>query len=256
MAVGNRLAKQEKPAGGDRVAYMANGVEVKISMNDVKNYLVSGDKDRVTVKEVVMFMNLCRFAGLNPWLKEAYIIKYGNEPATLVTGKEAFLKRAEANPEFDGMESGVIVQAENAIEYRTGTLVLKGEELVGGWAEVWRRGRSHSCRIEVSFEEYAGRKKDGTLNSQWSKKPATMIRKVAQVQALRETFPAMLGALYTAEEAGDAGESLMLDQMLPETQEAPQEAPEPAPQIEEREPAPQPVPQAQADVMGALFGSQ
>lgn len=261
MAVGNRLAKQEpKQNGGDRVAYMANGVEVKISMNDVKNYLVSGDKDRVTVKEVVMFMNLCRFAGLNPWLKEAYIIKYGNEPATLVTGKEAFLKRAEANPEYDGMESGVIVQAENAIEYRTGTLVLKGEELVGGWAEVWRRGRSHSCRIEVSFDEYAGRKKDGSLNSQWSKKPATMIRKVAQVQALRETFPAMLGAMYAAEEAGDNLESAMLDQMLTDPAEGPrepqEEEQETVPQVEAKEAAPAPQTAPQSDVAAALFGNQ
>lgn len=259
MAVGNRLAKQEqKQNGGDRVAFMANGVEVKISMNDVKNYLVSGDKDRVTVKEVVMFMNLCRFAGLNPWLKEAYIIKYGNEPATLVTGKEAFLRRAEANPEYDGMESGVIVQVENAIEYRTGTLVLKGEELIGGWAEVWRRGRSHSCRIEVSFEEYAGRKKDGTLNSQWIKKPATMIRKVAQVQALRETFPSMLGAMYIAEDAGDNLESVMLDQMLPDKapQDFQKEEPAAEPQIEAKEAAPAPQAAPQDDVAAALFGPQ
>lgn len=42
-----------------------------------------------------MFINLCKYAGLNPWLKEAYCIKYGNEPATMVVGKEAFMKRAE-----------------------------------------------------------------------------------------------------------------------------------------------------------------
>jgi hypothetical protein len=55
----------------------------------------------------------------------------------------------------------------------------------------------------VSFEEYAGRKKDGTMNGQWSKKPATMIRKVALVQALREAFPKAFGGLYTAEEQGE-----------------------------------------------------
>ena len=46
------------------------------------------------------------------------------------------------------------------------------------------------------------RKKDGSLNGQWSSKPATMIRKVAQVQALREAFPDTLGGLYTADEQG------------------------------------------------------
>ena len=40
------------------------------------------------------------------------------------------------------------------------------------------------------------------MNQQWSKKPATMIRKVALVQALREAFPANLGGMYAAEEVG------------------------------------------------------
>lgn len=53
-----------------------------------------------------------------------------------------------------------------------------------GWAEVFRKDRAHSSRVEVSFDEYVGRKNDGTINGQWSKKPATMIRKVAIVQAL------------------------------------------------------------------------
>ena len=89
------------------------------------------------------------------------------------------------------------------IIYRIGTVKLPGETIIGGYAEVWRKDRSHSTRIEVSFDEYAGRKKDGSLNGQWSKKPATMIRKVALVQALRETFPSAFGGMYTAEEQGE-----------------------------------------------------
>jgi hypothetical protein len=81
-------------------------------------------------------------------------------------------------------------------------IAMAGETIIGGWAEVYRKDRQHSTRVEVSFEEYAARKKDGSLNSQWSKKPATMIRKVAVVQALREAFPTNLGGMYSAEEVG------------------------------------------------------
>ena len=102
-----------------------------------------------------------------------------------------------------GFAAGIILKNEAApIEYRPGTLKLKEEELIGGYAEVFRKDRSHSFRAEVSFDEYAGRKKDGTLNSQWSKKPATMIRKVAAVQALREAFPQSFVGMYVAEEMG------------------------------------------------------
>ena len=179
-------------------------MEVKLTPSVVRNYLVSGNKENVTIQEVAMFINLCKFSKLNPWVKEAYCIKYGNEPATMVVGKDAFMKRAEANPNFDGFEAGIIVFDDEAgeITYRKGTMKLPHEQIDGGLAEVWRKDRTHSTRIEVSFEEYAGRKKDGSLNGQWSKKPATMIRKVALVQALRETFPAAFGGLYTAEEQG------------------------------------------------------
>lgn len=187
----------------NEITFIANGANVTLTPETVKNYLVSGDKDKVTMQEVVMFMNLCKFNGLNPWLKEAYLIKFGSEPATIVAGKESFTKKAEANPKFDGFEAGIIVVNEDQeLIYRNGSMKLPGETIVGGYAEVWRKDRSHSCREEVSFEEYAGRKKDGTLNRQWASKPATMIRKVAPVHALREAFPGTLGGMYSAEERG------------------------------------------------------
>lgn len=219
MAVQNKLQRGSE-SKADTVQYMANGEQVTLTPNTVRNYLVSGDKERVTLQEIVMFINLCKFTGLNPWLKEAYCIKYGNEPATLVVGKDAFFKRAESNENYDGFDAGIIVADDKGeIIYRKGTLKLPEEELVGGYAEVWRKDRSHSFRIEVSFEEYAGRKKDGTLNSQWSKKPATMIRKVAVVQALREAFPRTFSGMYTAEEQGQVEE-----EFAPNMADIPQQA--------------------------------
>lgn len=182
------------------VEYEANGENVKLSTTMVKNYLVSGG-GKVSEGEVVMFMSLCRYQHLNPFLREAYLIKYGsNDPATMVTGKDVFTKRADANPNYKGKKAGVIVQKEDgSIEEREGTFVLKSEEIVGGWAKVFIKDKEPEYQ-SVSFDEYAGRKRDGSLNSQWSKKPATMIRKVAVVQALREAFPDRFQGLYAQEE--------------------------------------------------------
>ena len=204
MAVKNSITKTATQQKKEVAAvFTSNGMEVKLTPELVRNYLVSGDKERVTTQEVAMFINLCKYSGLNPWLKEAYCIKYGTEPATMVTGKEAFMKRAEAQPDFDGMQAGIIVvDTDGEIQYRDGAFAVNGEQIVGGWAEVFRKGRTHSTRVEVSFEEYAARKKDGSLNQQWRTKPATMIRKVAQVQALREAFPTNMGGMYAAEEVG------------------------------------------------------
>lgn len=182
------------------VEYEANGEMIQISPSMVRQYLVSGGGN-VSDGEVVMFMSLCRYQHLNPFLKEAYLIKYGNnDPATIVTGKDVFTKRADANPNYKGKKAGVVVlKSDGNVEEREGTMVLPGEKLLGGWARIFIKDKEPEYQ-SVSFDEYAGRKKDGSLNSQWSKKPATMIRKVALVQALREAFPDRFQGLYASEE--------------------------------------------------------
>lgn len=182
------------------VEYESNGQKVKLSPTIIRNYLVNGGGN-VSDQEVVMFLNLCKFQKLNPFLREAYLIKYGNQPATLVTGKDAILKRAYRNENYAGNIAGIIVVGENGeIERRTGTFKLPDEDLVGGWAKVFIKGYEQPIENEVSLDEYIGKTKDGEVNSQWQRKPATMIRKVALVQALREAFPEELQAMYDAAE--------------------------------------------------------
>ena len=111
------------------------------------------------------------------------------------------MKRAVLNPQYAGMESGIIVVDKdgNVIE-RPGTFKLASEELVGGWAKVYIKNRQHPSYASVSFDEVAQRKKDGTLNSNWNGKGATMVEKVAKVRALREAFVDDLGGMYDADE--------------------------------------------------------
>ena len=73
----------------DLAVYEANGKEIELSKDTVKQYLVSGN-GKVSDQEVVMFMELCKYQELNPFLKEAYLIKYSDRaPASIVVGKEA-----------------------------------------------------------------------------------------------------------------------------------------------------------------------
>lgn len=203
MATKTELAEQKNTG---LVEYEANGEMVKLSPAMIKRYLVSGGGN-VTDGEVMMFLSLCRYQHLNPFLKEAYLIKFGStDPATIVTGKDVFTKRADANPNYKGKKAGVVVlKKDGSIEEREGTMVLPDEKLVGGWAKVFIKDKEPEYQ-SVSFEEYAGRKKDGTLNSQWSKKPATMIRKVAVVQALREAFPDRFQGMYAQEEFAEVSD--------------------------------------------------
>lgn len=187
----------------DIVKYETDNGEVTLSKDIVKRYLVSGDPSKVTDQEVMMFIQMCRYQGLNPFLREAYLIKFGNAPATMVTGKDTFVKRAAKSPLCTGYEAGVIVQSKNSpgnIEYRKGSLVLPTENLVGGWAKVYRKDWEVPMEITVSLEEYQRYNNKGELMNNWARMPATMIRKVALVQALREAIPEEFGGLYSPEE--------------------------------------------------------
>ena len=201
MTVQNSLARKSNESV---TTFTVGNDTVTLSPSIVRNYLTNGN-GAVTDQEVNYFVHLCRGQRLNPFLKEIYLIKFGTQPATFVVSKEAFLKRAEANPQYDGSESGIIVLNKDGelIERKGGFFLKDSEQVVGGWAKVYRKDRKYPSDVQVTFEEYAGRTKEGNLNSNWANRPATMIKKVALVQALREAFPNDLNNLYTEEEQGD-----------------------------------------------------
>lgn len=178
------------------VKYEAGGQEIQLTQSDVKNFLVTGDADKVTDKEFKLFLELCKAQKLNPFLREAYLIKFGND-ANIITSKDVFLKRARANESFRGFKAGIIVQSERGIEKREGTFYLKGQEnLVGGWASIYIKD------LDVPFDHTVALSEFNKGTATWKNMPAIMIRKVALVQALREAFPDDLSQLYAAEEMG------------------------------------------------------
>lgn len=196
------IEKQKEKFDNHQAKYNSNGTEVTLSPTIVREYLTNGD-GCVTDQEVVMFINLCKAQGLNPFLREAYLIKFGNQPATIITGKDVFTKRARRAKDYRGYQAGVVVsKPDGTAENRIGSIVLPDEELVGGWAKVFIENYVEPVEISVSMYEYIGLKKDGTVNAQWARRPATMIRKVALVQALREAFPEELQGLYDESEMG------------------------------------------------------
>jgi phage recombination protein Bet len=172
--------------------------EVTLSPSIVRRFLVNGNGS-VSDQEITMFMALCKFQRLNPFLRQAYLVKYGTQPATIITGKEAFLKRAMQVKDCTGFKAGVVVQRGEEIIHTDGIAPMDCK-LIGGWAEVHKKDWVFPLRVEVSFQEYVGKKADGSTNSMWAGKPATMIRKVALVQALREAFPVDLAGMYSPEE--------------------------------------------------------
>jgi len=170
-----------------------NGSPLKFTLEDAKN--IAGNSE-VTAKEFGLFCNICKADKLNPFTKDAYLIKFGDKPAQIITGKNSAVKIANRNKNYDGHQAGIIVlDKSNKAIHREGSMVYDSEKLVGGWAKVFRKDRSIPTYIEVSLKEYA-------KQAQWKVMPATMIRKVPLVQALRESFPEELNNVYDESEVG------------------------------------------------------
>ena len=159
------------------VRYLATGGDIELSAEIIKAQLVPPDS-KITDQELGFFLNMCKYQKLNPFLREVYIVKYGAYPAAFVVGKETFLRRAKRDESYEGHKVAISDDGKEA------------------WAEVFVKGLKQPIRCEVELDEYIGTKSDGTVNSMWSKKPKTMLKKVALVQALREAFPDALGQLY------------------------------------------------------------
>lgn len=185
----------------------ADGQHMTVSFSDVRNFICQ----KATDAECKIFLETCKQYRLNPFTKEAYLIHYDNNsedtPSTIVLGKNCYLQMAERHPSYDGFEAGVIIFDKVAGEYqkREGSIVYEGEELLGGWAKVYRKDRTRPSYEEVKLTEY------DTGKSLWKGKKATMIRKVALVHALREAFPSTFGSLYDESEVHVDAESTAVE---------------------------------------------
>lgn len=177
-----------------------------------------------TLEDCFKFNQLCKAQRINPWAGDAYLLGYDTRNGAkfeMITAHQALLKRADLHPEYDGMESGIIIadivdvegveptkypsifcsSYEHAVRFDPATirevpgdLWWAGQVVIGGWAKVYRRDRSRASYERLKREVFDKRK------SRWLADFAGMMAKVAEAHALREAFPSEIGGLYLAEE--------------------------------------------------------
>jgi phage recombination protein Bet len=176
--------------------------KIKLSINIVKNFVAIPTKSGAICgdRDAMRFIMLCQAQRLNPFAGDAFLTGYDgrNGPQfSLITAHVAFMKRAESCNEFEGMESGIILRFDDGnVTEREGDFHLSEENVVGGWARVYRKGRKPTYR-RLSIEQ----RKPAYDSPFWQgAKAAEQIVKCAEADALRATFPTLLGGLHLAGE--------------------------------------------------------
>lgn len=175
---------------------------VKLSVNMVKNLIAVKTATGKTCTDVdaIKFIAMCQAKRLNPFESDAFLIGYDGREGpkfTIVTAHQAFLKRAELHQEYNGMKSGLILLRNEAMIDTEGDFYLEGDEVLGAWATVFFKTRVNPMHKRIrmkTFNKGFGR---------WKEDPAGMIVKCAEADALRSSFPTMLGGLYMREEQAE-----------------------------------------------------
>ncbi len=170
---------------------------IKLSIAIVREHVCVPTRSglKCSDKDAVKFMMLCKARGLNPFEGDAFLIGYesdGEATFSLITSHQAFLKRAETHPEYDGMTSGVIVRPKGSEELvdRVGDFMLETDILLGGWATVHFKNRKYPMQKRLKLSTFS------TGRSRWKADPAGMIVKCAEADALRSSFPTLCGGMY------------------------------------------------------------
>lgn len=177
--------QQIQRLGEDAIRYQWGKQEIALSVRIIREYFCP----LASESEALRFIYFCAAQGLNPHSREVYLIKYDPKvTAQIVVGRDAYLRRVEQHPQFDGFSDGLVIERAGELERIKGALLPPGATLIGAWCSVKRKDRSVELYKEISFVEF------DRGQSTWKKMPAYMINKCAITRALNDAFPGILSS--------------------------------------------------------------
>ncbi|KKN13187.1 hypothetical protein LCGC14_1008850 [marine sediment metagenome] len=141
-----------------------------------------------TNTELAFFLNVCKISGLNPFLKEIWCYKDNKNNVIIFASRDGFYKKAQENKLYMGMRSSEVCQNDDfSLDIPNGIVVHKIDfktprgSIIGGYAMAFRKGGEPTI-------EWADINTYDKKNNAWASHKSEMIKKVAEVHALKKAF--------------------------------------------------------------------
>lgn len=152
--------------------------------------------------EMKYCMSVAEKFNLNPILKQIFFIarkaKGENgqwiEKIEPLAGRDSFLTLAHRSGKFAGIETNTEIKP--SAKLNNGEWEQKNDLVA--ICKVYRSDMDRPIIVEVSYSEYVQKTGQGEITKFWKEKPETMLKKVAESQALRKAFD--ITGLYAEEE--------------------------------------------------------
>lgn len=188
----------------DSVSFLPFGAtkELNLTLEDVRHVIATPTKSGKlpSDRDIRLFLKLCEFRGLNPYVKDAFLVGYDSKEGpqfSTIVAHQAMVKRADAHDKYVGKKSGVIVwdKEKNEKVKIEGDVVPSTMTVIGGWCTVYRSDRpEHPETAETAMKAY------NKGFGHWNIDPNWMICKCAEAKGLRAGFPHDLEGMEIREE--------------------------------------------------------
>lgn len=146
--------------------------------------------------EFSFLVQLGRATQLNPFMREIWAVKYKQGvPASIFLGRDGYRKAAQRQKDYEYHQVNAVYSKDefrivnDEIQHNYG--FSNRGDLIGSYCIVKRKSSYKYTYVMVTMEEYS------LPQSLWKTKPETMIKKVAEAQALRQSFQEVLSGTYS-----------------------------------------------------------